>query len=103
MMSTVKNTIQVKEDRATERMNFRTKPHVKQAIQRAAAISGVDETAFAMNAAYASALATIEAHERTLLQPIDHEAFFNALDNPPSPTDALRMAFDSHKSRVISR
>jgi uncharacterized protein (DUF1778 family) len=102
-MSTAKNVSQTKEDRATERMHFRTKLHVKQAIQRAAAISGVDETAFAMNAAYASALATIDAHERTLLQPVDHQAFFDALDNPPSPTDALRKAFASHKSRVISR
>lgn len=102
-MSTVKDIRQTKEDRATERMHFRTKPHVKQAIQRAAAISGVDETAFAMNAAYTSALATIEVHERTLLQSVDHEAFFDALDNPSSPTDALREAFASHKSRVISR
>lgn len=102
-MSTAKDIHQTKEDRATERMHFRTKPHVKQAIQRAAAISGVDETAFAMNAAYASALATIKAHERTLLQPIDHDAFFEALDNPRPPTDALRKALASHKSRVISR
>ncbi len=102
-MSAAKNISRTKEDRATERMHFRTKPHVKQAIQRAAAISGVDETAFAMNAAYVSALATIEAHERTLLQPIDHDAFFGALDNPRSPTDALRKAFASHKSRVISK
>lgn len=102
-MSTAKNISRTKEDRATERMHFRTKPHVKQAIQRAAAISGVDETAFAMNAAYVLALATIEAHERTLLQPIDHDAFFGALDNPRSPTDALRKAFASHKSRVISK
>ncbi|MFN3831901.1 MAG: DUF1778 domain-containing protein [Allorhizobium sp.] len=102
-MSTVKNTSRIEEDRATERMHFRTKPHVKQAIQRAAAISGVDETAFAINAAYASALATIEAHERTFLQPVDHEAFFDALDNLRSPTDALQKAFASHKTRVISR
>ncbi len=102
-MSTAKDISQTREDRATERMHFRTKPHVKQAIQRAAAISGVDETAFAMNAAYVSALATIKAHERTLLQPVDHDAFFDALDNPRSPTDYLRKAFASHKSRVVSK
>lgn len=102
-MSTAKDISHTKEDRATERMHFRTKPHVKQAIQRAASISGIDETAFAMNAAYASALETIKAHERTLLQTVDHEAFFDALDNPRSPTGDLRNAFASHKSRVISR
>jgi uncharacterized protein (DUF1778 family) len=102
-MGTVKDNSQVKDDRATERMHFRTRPHVKQAIQRAAALSGMDETAFAMNAAYASALATIEAHERTLLQPADHDAFFNALDNPRLPTDVLQAAFESHQKRVLSK
>lgn len=102
-MDTGKDISQIREDRATERMHFRTKPHVKQAIQRAAALSGMDETAFAMNAAYASAMATIEAHERTLLQPADHDAFFNALDNPRSPTDTLLAAFDSHQKRVLSK
>ena len=51
------------DERASERMNFRTKPHIKQTIQRAVALSGVDDSVFTMNAAYQSALATIAAHE----------------------------------------
>lgn len=78
------------DERASERMGFRTKPHIKQTIQRATALSGVDNSVFTMNAAYQSALATITAHEHTHLQPSDHAAFFDALDNPPEPTDALR-------------
>jgi hypothetical protein len=31
------------EERSTERMNFRVKPRIKSAIQRAAALSGVDD------------------------------------------------------------
>jgi len=90
------------EERSSERMNFRTKPRIKQAIQRAAALSGVDDSVFTMNAAYQSALATIAAHERTALQPVDHDAFFAALDNPPAPTDKLRAAFLRHRDTVAS-
>jgi len=90
------------EERSSERMNFRTKPRIKQAIQRAAALSGVDDSVFTMNAAYQSALATIAAHERTALQAVDHDAFFAALDNPPAPTDKLRAAFLRHQDTVAS-
>jgi uncharacterized protein (DUF1778 family) len=88
---------------STERMNFRLKPRIKSAIQRAAALTGVDDSAFTINAAYQSALATIAAHERTTLQPADHQAFFGALDKPPAPTEQLRAAFARHKTTVVSR
>ena len=91
------------DERSTERMNFRTKPRIKDTIQRAAALSGVDDSVFTMNAAYNAAMETIAAHERTVLQPVDHAAFFTALDNPPAPTDKLRAAFERHKATVSSR
>lgn len=90
------------EERSSERMNFRTKPRIKQAIQRAAALSGVDDSVFTMNAAYRSAMETIAAHERTALQPVDHQAFFAALDTPPAPADRLRAAFVRHRKTIIS-
>ena len=88
---------------SSERMNFRIKPRIKQAIQRAAALSGVDDSVFTMNAAYRSALETIAAHERTVLDPVDHAVFFAALDRPPAPTDKLAAAFARHRSTVDSR
>ena len=91
------------DERSTERMNFRTKPRIKAAIQRAAALSGVDDSVFTMNAAYRSALETIAAHERTALAPVDHDAFFAALDAPAAPTDKLRQAFTRHKGTIESR
>jgi uncharacterized protein (DUF1778 family) len=91
------------DERASERMNFRTKPHVKKAIQKAAALAGVDDSVFTMSAAYASALATIAAHERTVLQPVDQVAFFGALDTPPTSTTKLRHAVASHRARVVSK
>ena len=90
------------DERSSERMSFRTKPRIKQAIQHAAALAGVDDSVFTMNAAYKSAMETIEAHERTALQPEDHAAFFEALDNPPAPADALRAAVGRYRRRVIS-
>lgn len=97
------DTTRAIDERNEARMNFRTKPRIKTAIQQAAALSGVDDSVFTMNAAYRAALATIAAHERTVLQPVDHEAFFAALDTPAAPTDALRLAFRRHGKTVVSQ
>lgn len=91
------------DERSSERMNFRTKPRIKAVIQRAAALSGVDDSVFTMNAAYKSAMETIAAHEHTVLQPADHIAFFDALDNPPVPTTRLRDAFARHRQTIDSK
>ena len=90
-------------ERSSERINIRTKPRIKQIIQRAAALSGVDDSVFTMNAAYKSAMETIAAHERTVLQPADHVAFFAALDTPAAPTDKLRAAFTRHRQTIESK
>ena len=43
------------------RMNFRTKPRIKATIQRDAALAGLDDSAFTMQAAYQAARAVIQA------------------------------------------
>lgn len=86
-------------ERATARMNFRTKPHIKRTIQRAAALSGVDDSAFTLNAAYKAAIETIETHQRIRLSQADAEAIFAALDNPPPPTERLREAAKRYHER----
>ena len=91
------------DERNEARMNFRTKPRIKSAIQEAAALSGVDDSVFTMSAAYQAALATISAHESTTLQAVDHEAFVRALDDPPEPTEALKAAFRRHREAVASK
>lgn len=91
------------DERNTERMNFRTKPRIKKTIQQAAALSGVDDSVFVMNAAYQSAMQTIAAHERTVLQPVDHAVFFAALDDPPEATDRLKAAFERHRTTIVSK
>ena len=91
------------DERSSERMNFRTKPRIKDAIQRAAALLGVDDSVFTMNAAYQAALETITAHERTVLHPVDHATFFAALNTSPAPTGKLQAAFRRHAETIDSR
>lgn len=91
------------DERSTERMSFRTKPRIKEAIQKAAALSGVDDSVFTMNAAYRAAMETISNHEHTMLGAVDHEAFFAALDRPAAPTDKLRAAFARHQGTIESK
>lgn len=102
MLAFVDHTKQVDEKKSA-RMNFRTQPHIKDAIQKAAALAGVDESVFTMSAAYNRALETIQTHERTFLSAVDHEAFFAALNVPPEPNDALRDAFARHNDTVTSK
>ena len=91
------------EERALVRMNFRTQPRIKAAIQRAAALAGLDDSSFTMQAAYEAARAVISAHERTELLGIDHAAFFAALDQPEPVAPALREAFERHQRTILSR
>lgn len=91
------------DERNEARMHFRTKPRIKEAIHKAAALSGLDDSAFAMNAAYRAALETIAAHERTMLRPEDHAAFFTALDQPPKPTAELRAALKRSRERTVAK
>jgi uncharacterized protein (DUF1778 family) len=90
------------DERAVVRMNFRTKPRIKATIQRAAALAGLDDSAFTMQAAYQAARDVINAYERTELQGVDHAAFFAALDQPAPATPALRAAFQRHQRSIVS-
>ena len=69
-MHSVADTIRHIGEKSTERMNCRTKPRT----QQSAALSGMDDSTFTLNA-YQAALATINSHERTALAPVDHAAF----------------------------
>ena len=90
-------------ERASERMSFRTKPRIKETIQHAAAISGVDDSTFAMNAAYRAALEVIESQERIVLRGEDAAVVLEALDNPKPPTEALRADFARFRERYLSK
>lgn len=84
----------------TARMEQRTKPHVKTTIQRAAALLGVDETAFVTNSAYERARSTIDEHEKTVLAAEDRALFFAAMETPAKPTAAMREAVATHRRLI---
>jgi uncharacterized protein (DUF1778 family) len=90
------------EDRALIGMNFRAKPRIKAATRRASALAGLDDSAFAIQAAYQAARAVISVNERTEPQAVDHVAFFSALEQAAPPTAALSPAFKRHQKTVSS-
>lgn len=92
----------VPDEPKSARMEQRTRPHVKSTIEQAAALMGVDATAFVTNAAYERARETIAAHERTMLSAEDRHVLLAALENPAAPTDSLREAFKLHSARVVN-
>jgi len=83
-------------------MEQRTKPHVKAEIQKAAALMGIDETAFVTSAAYDRACATIRDHERTVVTAEDREVFLAALEAPAAPSEAMRRAFALHDQIIVN-
>jgi uncharacterized protein (DUF1778 family) len=89
-------------ERRTERLHMRAKKRVKETIQSAARLLGVDDSTFILSSAYQAAIETIQAHEHTELASVDHEAFFAAIDAPTEPNPALREAFLRHKARIGS-
>ncbi|RVT90524.1 DUF1778 domain-containing protein [Sphingomonas crocodyli] len=89
-------------ERGTERMNFRTKPHIERSIQRAARLAVVDGTVFTISAAY-SPRSRQSRRKRTELQAADYDAFLAALDNPPEPNDRLRNAAEHYHETISLR
>lgn len=89
------DTTRAIDERNDARINIRTKPRIKAAIQQAAAFSGIDDSVFTMNAAYHAALETNAAHERTMLQPVDHDAFFSGTRYSESTDRRLALSLPS--------
>lgn len=95
-------TVRVDEPKSA-RLEARTQPSVKDAISRAATLSGVDVSSFIVSAAYKAAQSAIEAHTVTVIESeADRNAFFDALNNPPKPTERLVNAFASRKKLVAN-
>ena len=76
---------------------------MKDTINRAATLNGVDVSFFVVSAAYNAAQSTIEAHKVTVIESdADRKAFFDALDNPPEPTERLVDAFALRKKLIAN-
>lgn len=76
-------------ERKSARMEQRVKPKVKEIIEQAAAMLGVDVAEFVSNEAYRGAEAVLGRQEVTRLSPDDRTLLLDLLRNPPEPTEAL--------------
>jgi uncharacterized protein (DUF1778 family) len=102
-MHAIEDSTIVPDEPKSARLEARAQPSVKDAIQRAATLNGVDLSAFMVNAAYAAAKDTLSAHSVTVLaSKADKDAFFNALENPPAPTKRLAQAFALRETMVVN-
>lgn len=82
------------------RLNFRLPSEAKEKIERAAVVSGLTITDFAIHALVSSADEILERHHVTTLSDRDRDLFLQMLDNPPPPNDALKKAAKRYKQII---
>jgi uncharacterized protein (DUF1778 family) len=76
-------------ERKSARMEQRVKPSVKQTIEQAAAMLGIDAAEFVTNEAFQGAEAVLARQEVTRLSAEDRTLILGLLTNPPKPTQDL--------------
>ena len=94
--------IERKTPNRVERLGFRLDEETKDLIERAAHLSRRKVSDFCVTALTDTARRMIAEHETLVLSNRDRAAFFNALINPPEPSERLVRAFAEHKRRVTS-
>lgn len=85
-----------------ERLGFRLDEETKDLIERAAHLSRRKVSEFCVTALTDTARRTIADHETLVLSDRDRAAFFDALLNPPEPSERLVRALAEYKHRVAS-
>ncbi len=83
-----------------ERLGFRLDEQTKELIERAARLQRRKLTDFCVTALAEAARRTIAEHETLQLSERDRQAFFDALINPPAPSERLVRAVVEHKRRI---
>jgi uncharacterized protein (DUF1778 family) len=76
-----------------ERIELRVAASAKELIQRAMTVSGLT----AGDLAYEGARRVLDEHQRMTLVGADRDAFLDAVQNPPEPTDKLISALRRHR------
>ena len=90
-------------EQAVSRLNFRLPVELKEKIERAAVVSGVTVTDFAISALVNSADNVLEKHQNRILSDRDRDIFLAMIENPPEPNEALKKAVQEYKKRVIGK
>lgn len=85
---------------ANDRIYIRLNTKLKQHVQHAADLKGLDLTSYAVSTLVADADRTVQEHEVMVLSQRDREAFANAILNPPAPSKHLLSAAEYYKQRM---
>lgn len=83
-----------------ERLGFRLDRETKSLIERAARLERRKLTDFCVSALAGAARRTIADHETLTLSERDRQTFFEALINPPKPSERLVRAVAEHGRRI---
>jgi uncharacterized protein (DUF1778 family) len=86
----------------SKRLGFRLPQPAAEIIQRAAEIEQRSMTDFCVTASVAAARETVARHEQLELSKRDRDIFFDALMNPPAPSDELRHTLRAAKALIGS-
>ena len=76
--------------RRPARMEFKTTADTKKLLSAAAALTGVDLTAFVISSASERARALLADHSVLKLNAAEHARFLKLVDKAPKPSKALR-------------
>jgi len=83
-----------------DRLGFRLDAQTKGLIERAAQLERRKVSDYCLTAITDAARRTIAEHETLSLSERDRAAFFEAIINPPAPSERLARAFAEHGRRV---
>lgn len=89
-----------KKEKSDDRIYARVNSKVKQRIQYAADLKGLDLTAYVISTLIADADKTVQENEIMELSQRDREAFARAIINPPAPGEHLLAAARRYKERM---
>ena len=83
-----------------DRMHLRLDARTKRTLERAAAYEATSVSDFVLANAVAAAERVIESHEKVTLSARDWDVFYDALINPPEPSEKLKEAARRYRERV---
>ncbi len=84
----------------TERVDFRATKDIKHLIEQAAAISGMDVSAYIRATVIPAALEIVEGHESRVLTNRDRDTFLQLLDKSAPPHEKLTAAANRFRSDI---
>ena len=89
-----------KEEKSDDRIYARINSKLKQRIQHAADLKGLDLTSYVISTLIADADKTVQENEVLQLSQRDREAFAAAIINPPAASKELLAAAKRFKARM---